>query len=107
MNRYKKEMRKVTITDMVESLWEITKGIKDFNEREAKVDRMFRGLILDGKSLPKHLLVDMVKNSPALLKLLSNSKEEMYKDYEQNVSWDEFLEIVKPLDDEPTAWRAE
>ena len=107
MNRYKKEMRKVTITDMVENLWAITKGIKDFDEREAKVDRMFRGLILDGKSLPKHLLVDMVKNSPALLKLLSNSKEEMYKDYEQNVSWEEFLEIVKPLDDEPTTWRAE
>lgn len=107
MKSYNKKAHKVTITDLIENLWAITKGIKDFSEREAKVDRMFRGLIMDGKSLPKHLLVDMVKNSPALLKLLSNSKEEMYKDYEQNVSWAEFLEIVKPLDDEPTAWRAE
>ena len=107
MKGYRKRTHKGIITEFAENLWAMTQCISDPKEREVRYDQMCNELITGGKGHPKRLLVDMVQNSPALLKLMSNSKEEMYKDYEQNMSWAEFLEIVKPLDDEPTAWRAE
>ena len=107
MKSYRKKTHKGIITDLAENLWAITKVTKDIKERDAQYNRLCRGLIMGGKSHPKWILVAEVTDSPAQLKREYHSKKELYEDFKENVSWEEFLEIVKPLDDEPTAWRAD
>ena len=106
MNRHEKEMRKVTIIDMAENLWGSTAFIRDPKEREARYLSLCDNLI-DDISHPKWFLMREVKDGPDLLKIGFYSKEELYKIFAHRISWDEFLKIVRPLDDEPTPWRAE
>jgi hypothetical protein len=106
MTSYRKRTHDVTITDFAKNLWSITKYTKDLKERETQYDQLCQGLVMGGKSHPKWILEREVSERPAQLKSDYSSKEELYADFEQNVPWDEFLEIIIPLDAEPTPWAA-
>ena len=104
MKGYRKKTYKGIITEFAENLWAMTQCISDPKEREVRYGQMCNELITGGKGHPKSVLIDNVNRCPKLLKLLYGSKEELYEDFKQNVSWVEFQEIIKPLDSEPTSW---
>ena len=100
----KKRTHKGILTDFAENLWAVTKCAGNLKERETHYNQLCRGLVMGGKSHPKWILEREVNERPAQLKSDYSSKEELYADFEQNVPWDEFLEIIMPLNAEPTPW---
>ena len=105
MKNYKKKAHKVTATEIAENLLACTAAIRDPKERDALYFSACRNFFDDAYHT-KWFLMREVKNGPDLLKIGFHSKEELYKIFAHRISWDEFLKIVRPLDDEPTLWRA-